>query len=99
MESIANPNAADPGNNRGWQADPRSNPNNTMSKFMVPSTHQEYYDFDNPAIQASPGGTLIGKDWASEWNPQAYAKPAPIVDSLPPPNQLPGYVNPANRGN
>jgi hypothetical protein len=57
--------------------DARDNPNNTMSMFENPDTHQRYYDFDNPALQASPGGTFVEKNATSAWNPIAiYADPS-----------------------
>lgn len=137
MEALANPNAPDRANVRAAAADPRSNPNNTMSVFYDPAAKQGdrtgyYNDFDNPALRVNPNGqraTLAqagitpGSAGDPTWNPSpapaapAYTGPAtdadqalldyqarqpapvkspPIVDSIPPPDQLPGYVNPAN---
>lgn len=68
----------------GGYGDARDNPNNTMSKYQDPTTHQEYYDFDNQSLQVHPGGTLIGKDWASEWDPQGIYKDPTSQFYIPP---------------
>jgi hypothetical protein len=48
-----------------------------MSVFENPTTHQRYSDFDNPALQATPGGTFVGKDSTTSWNPAAiYTDPS-----------------------
>ena len=87
----------------GGFGDARDNPNNTMSVFEDPVTHQQYSDFDNPALRVSPGGTFVRKDATTTWDPTSIytdpsspfyqgardVKPPPIVDSIPPPDQLP----------
>ncbi len=68
----------------GGFGDARDNPNNTMSLFETPDAHRRYYDFDNPALQVSPGGTLIGKDSTSEWDPRAIYKDQASPFYIPP---------------
>lgn len=73
--------ASDP---NAWDNDPRSNPNNTMSIFENPTTHQRYSDFDNAALRATPGGTLVGKDSTTTWDPQGIYKDPTSPFYIPP---------------
>lgn len=73
--------ASDP---NAWDSDPRSNPNNTMSIFENPTTHQRYSDFDNAALRATPGGTLVGKDSTTTWDPQGIYKDPTSPFYIPP---------------
>lgn len=60
-----------------WAKDPRSNPNNTMSVYEDPVTHQQYSDFDNPALRVTPGGSFVRKDSTTTWDPTAiYTDPS-----------------------
>ena len=91
------------GGGDSWANDPRSNPNNVMGNFIDPATKRGYSDFLNPALQVSPGGVAVAPGTPGFQNPNVdpqaiYAKPPPLVDTLPPPDKLPGFVNPANRG-
>jgi len=73
--------------NAAWQADPRSNPNNTMGVYYDPSNAKGdvsgyYYDFNNPALRVNQGGQASsmgaagitpGSSGDPTWNPAAYA--------------------------